>query len=57
MIVTLWYGTVRLVCRTKEEKYGADIWVVLLLSSCYAGQRLEVLWLSENQLDMGYEVS
>jgi len=25
MIVTLWYGTVRLVRRTEEEKYGTDI--------------------------------
>jgi len=26
----VWYGTVRIVSRTEEEKYGTDIWVVLL---------------------------
>jgi hypothetical protein len=31
----VWYGTVRLVRFTEEEKYGTDIWVVLLLPILY----------------------
>jgi hypothetical protein len=29
------YGTVWLVRRTEEDKYGTDIWVVLLLPTRY----------------------